>query len=163
MLILIHSMLTTRTILGVIFALHYANAVTNAPRILYNGAFVSDAPIIKGYRTKQLSYRSIFDIDRPLLMTNMQDDNNNDRNQSEKESFESQIDTFLDTQLFDPDSDSNVDNWFANLVKSDYDTAEALYVGIIGIVGVIASQEALRVVKYGADNYVPFGHSSSLF
>ena len=89
-------------------------------------------------------------------MTNNNDDDNN--NQNENESVESQINTFLDTPLFDPDAESNQDNWFASLVKNDYDSAEALYVGIIGIVGVIVSQEMLRVVKYGADNYVPFGH-----
>lgn len=159
---LIYSMLAARAILIVSFALHFAAAVTNAPRLL-NGAFVSSAPILKGCRTKPPSNNGIFGIDRPLLKANKQDDNNNDKKNSEKESLESQIDSFLDTQLFNPDSDSNADNWFANLVKNDYDTAEALYVGIIGIVGVIASQEALRIVKYGVDNYVPFGHSSSLF
>ncbi len=86
----------------------------------------------------------------PAFMANDSDDEN--------ESVESQINTILDTPLFDPDSEANEDNWFANLVKNDYDSAEALYVGIIGIVGVIVSQEMLRIVKYGADNYVPFGH-----
>ncbi len=94
------------------------------------------------------------------LMANNSDDdkNNQQKNVNENESVESQINTFLDTPLFDPDSEANEDNWFANLVKNDYDAAEALYVGIIGVVGVVISQEMLRIVKYGADNYVPFGH-----
>ena len=93
-------------------------------------------------------------------MANNSDDdkNNQQKSMNENESVESQVNTFLDTPLFDPDSEANEDNWFANLVKNDYDSAEALYVGIIGIVGVIVSQEMLRIVKYGADNYVPFGH-----
>lgn len=95
----------------------------------------------------------------PALMANNIDDdkNNQQKNVNENESVESQINTLLDTPLFDPDSEANEDNWFANLVKNDYDAAEALYVGIIGVVGVIVSQEMLRIVKYGADNYVPFG------
>ncbi|KAL3805336.1 hypothetical protein HJC23_009043 [Cyclotella cryptica] len=74
-----------------------------------------------------------------------------------------QINDLLDQPLFDPDSPSNTNNWFANLVKNDYDTAEALYAGIIITLGVIASQEALRMVKYGAA-YVPFhGTGGRLF
>jgi len=96
----------------------------------------------------------------PAFMANNSDDdkNNQQKSMNENESVESQVNTFLDTPLFDPDLEANEDNWFANLVKNDYDSAEALYVGIIGIVGVIVSQEMLRIVKYGADNYVPFGH-----
>lgn len=100
------------------------------------------------------------------MTNNSGDDNNNpQKNQNENESVENQINTFLDKPLFDPDSESNRDNWFANLVKNDYDAAEALYVGIIGIAGVIVSQELLRIVKYGAENYVPFsqGGGGNLF
>jgi len=93
-------------------------------------------------------------------MTNNSGGHNNkpQKNQNENESL-------LDKQLFDPDSESNRDNWFANLVKNDYDAAEALYVGVILIAGVIVSQELLRIVKYGAENYIPFsqGGGGNLF
>jgi hypothetical protein len=96
-------------------------------------------------------------------MANNNDDDNNDpqKNQNDDESIESQMNTLLDKQFFDPDSDSNQDNWFALLVKNDYEAAEAIYVGIIGIVGVIVSQEMLRYFKYGPAEYIPFGHVSS--
>ena len=82
------------------------------------------------------------------------DDNDsiNDTNASTNEnedttsSLEEKIDAFLDKPFFDP-NESN--NWFANLVKNDYYTAESLYVGVIVIFGVILSQEMLRIVKYG--------------
>jgi hypothetical protein len=57
--------------------------------------------------------------------------------------------TLLDTPFFDPYAPSNDDNWFANMVKNDYDSAEALYAGAVVILGVIVSQELLRMVKYG--------------
>lgn len=76
-----------------------------------------------------------------------EDDNEEDGTIDEK------LNTFLDKPFFDPDSPSNTDNWFANLVKNDYESAESLYVGVIMIFGVIVSQELLRIVKYGS----PFG------
>ncbi len=66
------------------------------------------------------------------------------------------MDSFLDKPFFDPENPNNDENWFANLVKNDYNTAEALYVGAFLTVMVIVSQELLRMVKYG-DMYVPFG------
>lgn len=70
------------------------------------------------------------------------------------------IDAILDTPIFDPDKS---DDWFSNLVKNDYNTAEALYAGVIIAMGVVASQEALRAVKYGS-SYVPFhGSGGQLF
>ena len=80
------------------------------------------------------------------------------KNSDEKENDSSQnnIDAFLDKQIFDPESESNQDNWFANLVKNDYDSAEALYVGVFVFAGVVISQELLRIVKYG-ESYIPFG------
>lgn len=126
---------------------------TNARSYYHSITFVQ-APTQRKCKADQQSCRNIHG-NIAFMTTNNDDDNNN---QNENESVGSQINTFLDTPLFDPDAESNQDNWFANLVKNDYDSAEALYVGIIGIVGVIVSQEMLRVVKYGADNYVPFGH-----
>jgi len=76
------------------------------------------------------------------------DPNNNidEKEDDEESSLEEKIDKFLDTPFFNP-NESN--NWFAKLVKSDYDSAEALYVGIVVVGGVIVSQEMLRIVKYG--------------
>ena len=85
--------------------------------------------------------------------------NKNTDNKKEEEEDKSNLDeklySFLDKQLFDPNAPSNDNNWFANLVKNDYDSAEALYVGIIVIFGVVVSQELLRIVKYGG-GYTPF-------
>eukprot|EP00569_Conticribra_weissflogii_P005118 CAMPEP_0171344568 /NCGR_PEP_ID=MMETSP0878-20121228/19683_1 /TAXON_ID=67004 /ORGANISM="Thalassiosira weissflogii, Strain CCMP1336" /LENGTH=96 /DNA_ID=CAMNT_0011847785 /DNA_START=306 /DNA_END=596 /DNA_ORIENTATION=+ len=72
------------------------------------------------------------------------------------DSIDEKNDSFLDKPFFDPENPNNNDNWFANLVKNDYDTAEALYVGAFLTIMVIVSQELLRIVKYG-DMYVPFG------
>jgi hypothetical protein len=100
-------------------------------------------------------------------------------NDPEPKSFQDKLDSFLDQPLFDPDkmladqtdevkenpeSSSNPLVWFANLVKNDYETAEALYAaGIISFM-VVLSQELLRMAKYG-DAYQPFSSVShgSLF
>lgn len=84
----------------------------------------------------------------------MAKDPNNDDDDSNKN-----LDAFLDTPFFDPDAPSSENNWFANLVKNDYESAEALYVGAIAIFGVVVSQELLRWVKYG-DAYVPFSSAA---
>jgi hypothetical protein len=94
---------------------------------------------------------------------------------ADSKSLQESIDFFLDRPFFDPDK--VLDNqtkeirerpersinplvWFANLVKNDYQTAEALYAaGFISIMVVIA-QELLRIVKYG-DAYHPFLNVSS--
>ena len=88
----------------------------------------------------------------------------NSHNQETKDDIiTNQLSNLLDQPLFDPNSPSNTNNWFANIVKNDYDTAEALYSGLVIILGVIVSQEALRIVKYG-DAYVPFhGTGGRLF
>ena len=94
-----------------------------------------------------------------LLAKNSDENENNDSPQNNNQNgyeIENKIDTFLDKQIFDPESESNQDNWFANLVKNDYDSAEALYVGVFVFAGVIISQELLRIVKYG-ESYIPFG------
>ena len=111
------------------------------------------------------------------------DDNGNkitmkNMNGQEKLTMQERIDGFLDTPFFDPDrildqeekqmvvkdSEDNSSNasqsnnplvWFAQLVRNDYETAEALYAaGFISIL-VILTQELLRMVIYG-DAYIPF-------
>lgn len=77
------------------------------------------------------------------------------RNDENETSMDEAMNNLLDKPFFDPDDPSNESNWFANLVKNDYDSAEAIYVGAIVIFGVIVSQELLRIVKYGG-GYVPF-------
>ena len=78
----------------------------------------------------------------------------NDTEPNDK-SLEEKVKFFLDQQIFDPENPSNENNWFANLIKNDYDSAEALYVGSFLIIMVILSQELLRMVKYGG-GYIPF-------
>ena len=89
----------------------------------------------------------------------MNKNNDNDDNE-EEESLNLQ--EFLDKPFFDPNEydDENNDSprllgWFANLVKSDYELAETLYVGAIFAVLLVVSQELLRMQMNG-DNYVPF-------
>lgn len=96
--------------------------------------------------------------------TNKNKDENSKHSKETKDDITTnQLNDLLDKTLFDPNSPSNTNNWFANIVKNDYDTAEALYAGLIIILGVIVSQEALRIVKYG-DVYVPFhGTGGRLF
>ena len=88
-----------------------------------------------------------------------QSDNNNNNNNGNDENDNASIDDFLDQQFFDPDQVAEDApgplKWFANLVKTDYNTAEVLYVGLIFVFMVILSQELLRMQIYG-DNYVPF-------
>ena len=83
---------------------------------------------------------------------NTEDGGKDDANDN---SFDRKIDTLLDSPFFEPYAPSNDDNWFANLVKNDYESAEALYAGAVVIFGVIVSQELLKIVKYGG-GYVTF-------
>lgn len=82
------------------------------------------------------------------------------------DNLQEKLNDFLDTPFFDPDDESLSDDtndgvfgsfgaWFASLVKNDYETAEALYVGIIFFVLVVGTQELLRMQMYG-NSYVPF-------
>ncbi|KAL3797605.1 hypothetical protein ACHAW5_003324 [Stephanodiscus triporus] len=73
-------------------------------------------------------------------------------NDTDENSFDQKIENLLDKPFFDPYAPSNDDNWFANLVRNDYDSAEALYAGAVVIFGVIVSQELLKIVKYGGEN-----------
>jgi hypothetical protein len=74
-----------------------------------------------------------------------------EENDADDNSFDQKIDNLLDKPFFDPYAPSNDDNWFANLVRNDYDSAEALYAGAVVIFGVIVSQELLKIVKYGGE------------
>jgi hypothetical protein len=111
------------------------------------------------YKAMQLHPRYPQRIRNPhSLLAKNSDEKENDSRQNNQNGYEieNKIDAFLDKQIFDPESESNQDNWFANLVKNDYDSAEALYVGVFVFAGVIISQELLRIVKYG-ESYIPFG------
>lgn len=97
----------------------------------------------------------------------------------QQETFQEKLDRVLDTQFFDPEEilenespeiNENPEKslnplvWFANLVRNDYQTAEALFAaGFISLM-VVISQELLRMAKYG-DAYHPFqnGSAGSLF
>jgi hypothetical protein len=96
-------------------------------------------------------------------MNNDNDNNDDDNKDDDKEQDSSFIplDEFLDKPFFDPDAYDEKDannsplGWFAQLVKSDYELAETLYVGAIFVVLLIVSQELLRMQMDGP-NYVPF-------
>jgi len=84
-----------------------------------------------------------------------------ERRGDDDSTIEEKIDNFLDSPVFDPDDESNEENWFANLVKNDYATAEALYAGGFFAFMVLVSQELFRMWLYG-DNYVPFKAGGSM-
>lgn len=83
------------------------------------------------------------------------------------------LEDLLDTPFFDPDkildesNDENVDfspkTWFANLVKNDYVTAEALFVAIYFAVLVVLAQELLRWNLNGGDYVLFSGKQSSWY
>jgi hypothetical protein len=87
--------------------------------------------------------------------------NDNDNKDGDDKEDSLNLDKFLDKPFFDPDDYDENDaassplGWFANLVKSDYELAETLYVGAIFVVLLIVSQELLRM-QMGGENYVPF-------
>ena len=79
------------------------------------------------------------------------------RGVNQNDDDESRLDKFLDTPFFDPSEigeDSPLSR-FANLVETDYETAETLFAGSFFVVLVIISQELLRMQLHG-DAYVPF-------
>lgn len=82
-----------------------------------------------------------------------------DQSRSERDNatFEERIDKFLDTEFFNPQDVKNGSplKWFADLVKNDYATAEALYASFFIAGMVLMSQELVRMQIYG-DKYVPF-------
>jgi hypothetical protein len=81
------------------------------------------------------------------------------RQLSKNDDNEESLDELLDKSYFAPDeydeNDSGPLAWFANLVKSDYELAETLYVASFFVVLVIITQELLRMQLYG-DGYIPF-------
>ena len=91
------------------------------------------------------------DCSTAVMASNPNNGGNRD-DDNEGESVNDKIDAFLDKPFFDPNDPKNDDNRFANLVKNDYDFAEALYVGLIGVFGIILAQELLRIVKYGGSS-----------
>ena len=86
-------------------------------------------------------------------------------NENEGSNMQKKINAFLDTPFFDPDAYiqegqtegvvGSFKAWFSDLVKNDYETAEALYAGVFFAILLVATQELLRMQIYGAD-YVPF-------
>mmetsp|Transcript_27032 Transcript_27032/g.58168 ORF Transcript_27032/g.58168 Transcript_27032/m.58168 type:complete len:175 (-) Transcript_27032:379-903(-) len=103
----------------------------------------------------------------PAMATDPNNNNGNETNDKDNdnnnESMDEKIDSFLDTPFFDPNAPSNDNNWFANLVKDDYESAEALYAGVVVIFGVIVSQDLLRIVKYGGLSSGGGGGGGNLF
>jgi hypothetical protein len=93
-------------------------------------------------------------------------------------SFQEKVDAFLDRPFFNPDEyifDNNNNNndkmknnndndsiltKFAKLVKSDYELAETIYVGLIFVLLIILSQELLRMQLYG-ESYIPFAGTAT--
>lgn len=71
---------------------------------------------------------------------------------------------FLDRPFFDPSRVSKRSplRWFADLVQTDYETAEALFASSFLFVLVILTQEILRMQLYG-DDYVPFHRGGGIF
>lgn len=85
-------------------------------------------------------------------------DNNQDSiGTDKKEDKQMTLDEFLDQPFFDPSKveEGSPLRWFADMIENDYETAEALYVGLIFFILVVIGQELLRIQLYG-DNYVPF-------
>jgi hypothetical protein len=101
-------------------------------------------------------------LKRSRRITQLLNNNNNEDDNNE-------LDDFLDQSYFDPEQFDDEDQgplaWFANLVKSDYELAETLYVGTFFVILVIITQELLRMQLYG-DRYIPFtklGSGANLF
>ena len=76
-------------------------------------------------------------------------DNDDEGHNNDENGLDQKIENLLDKPFFDPYAPSNDNNWFANLVRNDYESAEALYAGVIVILGVVISQQFLRIVKHG--------------
>ena len=74
-----------------------------------------------------------------------------------EQSLEDKMNTFLDTEFFNPEDvpEKSPLRWFADLVQNDYATAEALYASFFIAGMVLLSQELVRLQMYG-DQYVPF-------
>jgi hypothetical protein len=123
-------------------------------------AFVVRSPFEQCYNSHSLRNKRWARIATAPTMMAMIDPNNvKDEDQSDTNTVvenDASSDNFLEKVIFDPEAPSNENNWFANLVKNDYYTAEALYAGVIVIIGVIVAQDMLRIVKYGGGFHAPF-------
>mmetsp|Transcript_16329 Transcript_16329/g.24531 ORF Transcript_16329/g.24531 Transcript_16329/m.24531 type:complete len:208 (-) Transcript_16329:1691-2314(-) len=120
-------------------------------------------------RCSEATVSSSTSASMPLFLSQNNNNNSNDPNEKDNKTMDEKIDKILDTPFFDPDkildndannggdgsSSSNPLTWFANLVKNDYETAEALYAGVFFSVMVVLGQELLRMYMYG-DGYIPF-------
>ena len=65
---------------------------------------------------------------KQYLKTDNDDDNKNKFLDRDDRADELDIETLLDTPIYDPEKSNG---WFADLVRNDYNTAEALYAGLI--------------------------------
>lgn len=87
---------------------------------------------------------------------------NNNNNNNELDEDNNELDVFLDTPFYNPDtilddpSSSKVSKNIAQFIKNDYETAEIILSGLLLVLLVIISQELLRIQIYGLDNYIPF-------
>jgi hypothetical protein len=97
----------------------------------------------------------------PNKQDNDNDGHDNDDDVENMTNLDQKIDNLLDKPFFDPYAPSNDNNWFANLVRNDYESAEALYAGVIVILGVVISQQLLRIVKYGGGDINSIFHNGN--
>jgi hypothetical protein len=114
-----------------------------------------------GFRSFDSSrvYRLILHSNQPEKHDKDDVDKNNKCNDLD---IDDSIDRFLDTPFYNPDTvlndpkSSQLERKFANFIKNDYYTAEALLAGLFFVILVIATQEILRIQLFGFENYVPF-------
>lgn len=146
---------------------YHLNTLLLLAAVIRSSSFTTKAPIqLSLHHSLQYSGTCPKSICKQSLHQSLfQSNGNND--DGEDKSFGEKFDSLLDRQFFDPDKiiqteeergdagGSNPLLWFANLVKNDYEKAEALFAtGFLSIL-VILTQELLRMVKYG-DAYTPF-------
>ena len=100
----------------------------------------------------------------PRSGTSLKAQNDENKDSDQDKNIAERIDEFLDRPFINLEDDENESNWFANLIKNDYDLAEALFTSGFLTAMVILSQELLRMQMYG-DNYIPFhsGGGGKLF
>lgn len=99
----------------------------------------------------------------PWPGTSLNAEKNDNKDPDQDKNLADRIDEFLDRPFINLE-DENDSNWFTNLIKNDYDLAEALFTSAFLTVMVILSQELLRMQMYG-ENYIPFhsGGGGKLF
>ena len=124
------------------------------------GAFQTSSSIYIPSRLQKAGYT------KPLLFNEEGDGNIEKESETvtndnlKKMEGKKSLDELLDQPFFDPDKVTKDDplpvQWFADLVKNDYATAETLFAGLLFVVMVVVWQELLRIQIYGLDGYVPF-------